>query len=291
MHVNSLTDDLRYLVLSAGYSLQRQWFRRWPFRRGRGLPATLTRKIARQTVPIWTNLGPDIRLRLSPTDLISRAILETGDWEPDTWAAIREHLRPGAIFVDIGAHIGFCALKAKGIVGPSGRVVAVEANPEMQSALRANIKASGTEVIVAPFACSDTEAMLELYSGSQSNSGSSSLSKANASTWGPIGAIHQVRARPLDSILNELEISHVDVLKVDVEGAEFGVLLGARELLKRDHPVLMLELDEPLLKSMGSSTEAVLALLHTYGYRCSDRFDDTNYKFTADEDGIGKGKR
>ena len=74
--------------------------------------------------------------------MISRVILETGDWEPDTWAAIREHLRPAAIFVDVGAHIGICALKAKSIVGPSGRaLVAVEANPETQSALRANIKA------------------------------------------------------------------------------------------------------------------------------------------------------
>ena len=92
-------------------------------------------------------------------------------------------------------------------------------------------------MIVVPLACSDTEATLDLYSGSQSNSGSSSFSKANASTWGPVGAVHHVRARPLDSILNEIGISHVDVLKVDVEGAEFGVLQGARETLERDHLV------------------------------------------------------
>jgi FkbM family methyltransferase len=267
-------------VLSAGYTLQRQWSRFWPLPRGRGLMARLTKQIVRQPLPIWVRIEPGVVLRLSATDMISRMIMETGEWEPATWAAMREDLHPGATFVDVGAHIGICALRAKAIVGPNGRVVAVEPHPDMQRALRENIKASGADVIVAPFACADNEMTLALYTGSQSNSGSSSLSKANACTWGAMGAVHQVLAKTLDSILQQAGIDRVDVLKIDVEGAELAVLQGARGTLARNRPVLMLELDEILLREMGASIEAVHKLLEPYGYRrCGSKYDANNYKF------------
>jgi FkbM family methyltransferase len=220
---------------------------------------------------------------LDPNDLISRVILETGVWDEDTWLAIRQHLSSGATFVDIGAHEGYCSLKDAAIVGPSGRVIAMEPNPEIVLTLWGNIQASGATVVtVEPVACSDSETTLDFFTAALSNTGCSSLSRINASLYGPAGPPHQVRARPLDTIVSETGVSRVDVMKIDVEGAEFLVLKGAQETLALYHPVLLIELDDRLLKTFGTSSAEIIAFLRARGYTLHGSYDEANFEFYPD---------
>ena len=69
-----------------------------------------------------------------PRDLIQRMILHFGVWEPDVSRVIEQSLAPGDVFVDIGANIGYDTLLASSRVGPTGRVVSIEASPRSCSA-------------------------------------------------------------------------------------------------------------------------------------------------------------
>ena len=263
----------------AYFAFQRSWHAFWPFHHGRGLPRVI-RALLKRFVPVWTEVEPQVRMLLDSNDLISRVILETGVWDDASWLAIRQHLVGGATFVDVGAHEGYCSLKAARVVGPSGRVIAIEPNPEMVRTLRANIGASGATVItVEPVACSDSETTLDLFVAAHSNTGSSSLSKTNASLGGSVSTAYHVPARPLDAIIREAGVSRVDLIKIDVEGAEFSVLKGAQEALALYHPVLLVELDDQLLNSMETTSAAIIAFLRSCGYALRGSYDQANFEF------------
>lgn len=98
--------------------------------------------------------------------LIAVTILRSAVWQPEVWDSLRPALSDGAVFLDVGAHIGYFSLKSAAVVGRNGRVVAFEPNPETLQALRANIAAShAANVIVEPIACTDQEQTLTLYGG------------------------------------------------------------------------------------------------------------------------------
>lgn len=263
---------------SACYALQRNYWRKiWPIRRGSYMPATIAKHIA--SAPLWTQLQPGVKMLLDPQDLISRVLLETGEWDPDTWRAMATYLPIGGTFVDVGAHMGHCSLLAATLVGSEGRVVAIEANPEMVQHLSQNIQASGAGIEVQPVACSDSEGLLEIYVAPRANSGSSSISKANASLKGPLRKGYPVQARTLDAVFKQLNITRVDVLKIDVEGAELQVLNGAKETLASCQPVVVIELDDQLLRAMQSSSTEIHNFLASYGYVPDGTFDDANVRF------------
>lgn len=218
---------------------------------------------------------------LDPYDYVSKEILETGVWERESWETIRSHLGGGATFVDIGAHIGYYSLKAAPVVGPTGRVIAIEPNPETIQKLYGNIQASGARnIAVAPVACSDAEATLELFGAPRSNTGETSLSRTNASQDSQAVTSYKVSARPLDEIVKDAGVSRVDVVKIDVEGAEYLVLKGAAKTLDRDHPVILVEIVERQLQAMGTSSKQVYDLLRSHGYIARRSIQD-NVEFVA----------
>ncbi|MGB6743152.1 MAG: FkbM family methyltransferase, partial [Terracidiphilus sp.] len=273
MTTGAATQTLAY------YSVLRGWQAHWPFSRGRGLPR-IVKPALKSFVPVWLQIEPKVRMLLAGNDLVSRVILETCVWEEASWLAVLPHLSSGATVVDVGAHMGYFSLKAAAVVGTSGRVIAIEAHPQMISTLRGNIQANGASVVtVEPVACSDAEGVIDLFTASDSNTGSSSLSQSNASQWGPLGVTHQVPARPLDSILKSIGVSRVDVLKIDVEGAELRVLTGAKDTLARHHPVILIELDDSLLQPMHTSAAEITTFLRDLGYTVHGPYDESNFVF------------
>jgi len=212
-------------------------------------------------VPVWVRIEPGVTMRLDPHDVVSREILMTGHWEPQTWQVMAPHVPVGGTFVDVGAHIGWYSLKAAQAVGPKGRVIAIEPDHETLGKLRENIHASGAEavIVVEPVACYDSETTLPFYSAPRSNTGESSLYLAAASQEGPITASYPVRARRLDDILREAGVTRVDALKIDVEGAEVHVLKGAVYTLDRFRPEISLEID-------GANVREVKLFMRAHGY-------------------------
>jgi FkbM family methyltransferase len=238
--------------------------------------------------PVWTQVEPGIKMKLDPYDLVSRKILEEGVWEPKSIQAVADHLSPSGSFIDVGAHVGYYSLKAATMVGPNGHVISIEPNPQTLPKLRANIDASEAHAVsVWPVACAQSESTLQFYAAPESNTGESSLSKENASQEGSAPVAYTVQARPLDAIVKEAKLDRVDVIKIDVEGAEFEVLKGAAKTLDDFRPVLIIELMPNQLKSMGTSIEEVNRFLASHGYVADRQMGNANFEFVPAKTAAG----
>jgi FkbM family methyltransferase len=145
--------------------------------------------------------------------------------------------RDKIVFIDVGANIGrYSLFLAKKF--PKLNVVAIEPDPEAFSSLVKGIKINGlNNVIALNVAAFDVDEFVTLYR-KRSPSLNSIVEKENA-----FEAI-KVAARRLDSIIKELGINQVDIVKIDVEGAELHVLRGFRNGIIRFRPKIIIEVNK-----------------------------------------------
>lgn len=149
------------------------------------------------------------------------------------------------VFVDVGAHIGKYSLQIAGVVGAQGKVIAIEPDPDNFEALLEGVEMNEfSNVVALPIAAFDRECTLPFYvspstgktkEGWLIGKGWSSLKHRTSEN------VHEVVAKPLDKILKDLGVSHVDYIKIDVEGAEYEVLKGSREVIERNKPKIIAE--------------------------------------------------
>ncbi len=231
---------------------------------------------------------PGVSLRLDPHDFVQKQILIDGEWEPQIWRPMSALLPEGGVLLDVGAHIGYYSLKGSVKVGKRGQVIAFEPNPATVQLLRDNLEASKAQnVTVQPVACTDREQMLTLYAGPEKNIGITSLSRENVEVWRKISGENPktiptftVRGRPIDGVVRELGSKRVDAIKIDVEGAEYYVLRGAVDTLKRFHPAVFIELVPRQLAGMHTTVEQVIGVLKEAGYNRSRQLDDSDWEWT-----------
>jgi FkbM family methyltransferase len=249
--------------------------------------------ILRDLEPFLTKVGvlrpARVRVRggltmlLNPRDLVPLILLRTGEWQPEVWDSVVAALPKGAVFLDVGAHIGTFTLKGARQVGSAGMVVAFEPNPDTATLLRDNIVANHLEnVNVQEIACTDKDQQLTLYAAPINNTGASSLSKSNAA-YGDAPRPFEVRGRPIDDVVRELKLDRVDAIKIDVEGAELQVLQGAVETLKRFHPKIVLEIVPVQLASFHTTPLEVASFIKSAGYTIGSPLikDGTDWQWVA----------
>lgn len=154
-------------------------------------------------------------------------------YEPVTTACLARFVTRGAIFVDIGANHGYFSMLAAALAGPGGRVFAFEPNPAVMAQLQTHIRLNGFESRITPLhmALSDRSADDARLFVSQvpGNSGLSSLTPLpSAIDRGSLSAEHTIPVRidTFDRWLASSGVARVDVVKIDVEGAEQRVVAG-----------------------------------------------------------------
>lgn len=146
------------------------------------------------------------------------------------------------VFVDVGANIGKWTISVARRLGPRGKVVAIETEPSNFAALCRNIKANGLEnVIPIQAACSNADGPVTLYRHPRSlHTSTIDRSHALPTPDSPSQAgleTTTVEGRTLDSLLDQLGIREINLLKIDVEGAEMAVLEGATHTLANSSPL------------------------------------------------------
>jgi FkbM family methyltransferase len=160
--------------------------------------------------------------------------------EPGVAEALAKHLSEGKCFYDIGAHIGFYSMIAARQVGPTGRVVALEPEPDNVLILRENIAKNALGwVTVVPAAVWSAIGQMRFERGSDTPSRMSGKIVLQNDLLATSDEVVGCRATTLDHLTESNRPP--SLVKVDVEGGEIDVLEGGRVTLARHHPVLLIE--------------------------------------------------
>jgi FkbM family methyltransferase len=192
--------------------------------------------------------------------------LYLGKFEPTVVAAIKQFCRPGMIVFDIGANIGAHALRLADIVGDKGHVYAFEPTTIAYTKLENNLALnSRLNVSLFRLALADQAQSMRTISfrSSWRTDGSQKDSTCN---------VDFVR---LDDWAESNHISRVDIIKLDVDGNEFGVLSGGKSLLTRYQPIFIMEMVGP---HFADSSRNPFLLLESIGYHFSNI--DTGVKYS-----------
>jgi FkbM family methyltransferase len=203
---------------------------------------------------------------VDPFECVGSSIAQTGCFDHLTVVLWRALLFTGAVVVDVGAHVGQFTLIASEAVGPRGSVLAFEPDPRTFAYLDENVRRNGCRnVVCSRSALAQEAADSFLYLSDVSNVGCNSLRKTLRHSGGSI----PVQTQRLDDYVVAAGIERIDLLKVDVEGAELDVLRGAESLLARHRPAIVLELS---INSDGfgyssGDVELALADMHYTLYR------------------------
>jgi FkbM family methyltransferase len=172
---------------------------------------------------------------------------------------LREFVPPGAVVIDVGANVGFFALRFADWVGISGEVIAIEPEQHNYDTLTSALDRAGlsarTRVLKAAAAAVAGATLLEI------NPVHPADHKLSLDGTGlPIDGV------TLDELVNDKRALRPALVKIDVQGAEMLVLQGASDILKIAGPALFIELHEEGLSRFGTSVAAILDHLSAYGY-------------------------
>lgn len=219
----------------------------------------LVRWTGRRAGTIKIGVGAGLRFDPGP----SNAAYASGDNELPVQEALRQHVRPGAVFYDVGANVGFFTVIGARLVGPRGRVYAFEPVPDNAERVRRNAALNRLENVqvlqkAAAARSGSGELVLAAYAGG------AALTTA-APPPDAIGRMVVDLVR-LDDLVAAGSVQAPAVVKIDVEGAELDVLEGMPLIARRDRPVIVYELDDADADGLERKRVACERWLLAHGY-------------------------
>jgi FkbM family methyltransferase len=178
---------------------------------------------------------------------------------------VRQLLKPGMTFVDVGANIGLYSVIAAHCVGPSGRVFAFEPQPSLAEVFWVNVRMNRLgNVTHETVALGRTPGTSALYQVTDNDVQATLRLRPDERSVGPV---IQVPVRTLSDALREQGVVSVDGLKVDVEGAEFEVLQGFEDWMATAPPrFIVIECIGSLLARFGHSSHDLITFLEAHQY-------------------------
>jgi len=214
-----------------------------------------------KVVPVHAGLV-SFKIELNPKNgAVDEYIFIHRNWEPQVGSVICRLLQPGDVFIDVGANIGYFSLLAANLVGKSGKVIAFEPLPPLVEQIKRSADVNVHNwLTVVPKALGDRPGCMELAI-SDINIGGSSLVSADSDK-----RTVSVDVSTLDAEL--AAVKKVDLIKVDVEGFEYEMLQGARQVLSDFKPAVILEFSPHFYKKRNSTmAKDIATLLQGYGYQ------------------------
>jgi len=168
-------------------------------------------------------------------------------------------------FIDIGANIGKYTIMVGKKVRKNGKVLAIEPEEENYKLLLQNIKINNlTNITPLKLACLNKDIKLKLYLKDNDRGGHSIKEQFG-------GKYQKVKGQKLDTIIKNLKIEKVDLIKVDAEGAEPEVLNGASKILSKSHPKIIFE-----SRGRKKHLQEIKKILNSFDYKIK-KVDARNY--------------
>ncbi|GBD39716.1 2-O-methyltransferase NoeI [bacterium HR37] len=201
-------------------------------------------------------------------------------YEPETVAFFRKHVRPGMVVVDIGANVGYYTRLFSDLVGPSGLVIAFEPHPVNLMFLEKNLR-NRANVNLIPKAVGSERGIAKIYDSPVASGGASLhwfdqkwkfVKSRNVKEIAPRLnreeiRIWEVEVVKIDDMLHELGVSKVDLVKIDIEGAEVVALQGAKQILSYSGALIVFELAPTNLREFGYTSVDLIEVLQSCGYK------------------------
>ena len=182
------------------------------------------------------------------------------NYEPEL-IYLEKLLSPGSVFIDVGANLGIYTLVASKLVGEAGRVIAFEPSAQSFPLLLQNIELNTLRNVCAfPVALADRIGKARLYHPGVPECNS----LARDPSWGE--EAEEVTIETLDNMVKRASVTRVDVIKIDVEGAEELVLRGAANVLASMRPAVIFEVNPSYSALFGLSAQGSSKLLGSLGY-------------------------
>lgn len=242
------------------YYIERSWL---ALRRGALWEFALAQNLV---VPLTARWYGGTRVEVTLGNDNSLCLYVAGSFEPNEFAFLDGVLRPGMTFIDVGANEGYFTLHAARRVGRGGRVVSVEPSSRERLQLERNVRRNRLRnVTIVPHALADAAGTARLQIAAKVHGGHNTFG-AFAYDDAVAVASEEVPLETLDALAGRLSVGRVDVIKIDVEGAELKVLKGGRHLLATSRPILLIEANDAALRGQGASTAALLELLRELAY-------------------------
>ena len=242
-------------VFAEEYYDQRRWL---ACRRGALWEAAREKDLAVPITVRWHS-GTTVDLTLGNDN--SLCLYVCGSFEPNEFAFLDRVLKPGMVFVDVGANDGYFTLFAARRVGPAGRVIAAEPSSRERAHLQRNLGRNGLDnVTVVPAAIGAVSGLADLHLAHGVHAGHNTLGSF-AHDDVVRASLERVPIEPLDSVIARLGLARVDFVKIDVEGAEAKVVAGASSVLNAMRPLLLLEVNDKALRAQGNCADSLIATL------------------------------
>lgn len=222
--------------------------------------------------PFDTYPNPSYRVAKKGNLKLHANMYDYNDWK--AFWGIKEHERENLYklaekaktVVDVGTNNGWLLINMASIIAPNGGFIyGFEPFPDTYNRCIKNIHSSNImNAEVFNLGCGEKESTFEMEVTLESNSGQNRIVEKSERKSGK--KTEQVMVTTLDKQLNN--VKKIDLIKIDVEGFELHVLKGAHNILQNHHPVLFMEINEPLLKDNDTSPFEILNLLkHDYHYK------------------------
>lgn len=195
-----------------------------------------------------------VKYRLNLNDHQDMSIYYQGSFEPRTTAVFKKYVKSGMTVLDIGAHNGYHTLQLAKLVGEKGRVIAFEPDPEIFALLKENMALNDfNNIFPTECALSDITANEE-----KTSYFIGSLSEPTKTV------ITQVIT--LDEFARKNRLEAIDFIKLDTDGCECQILRGARGLINKFAPLMIIEFSRTAQIRYGNTLEGLIELLESYGY-------------------------
>lgn len=220
------------------------------------------------TVMTRTFLGHLIYLDTRDTSLTPE-ILAMGTWERHVTKTLLRLVRPGMRCLDVGANVGFHTLTMASLTGQTGRVTSFEPNPRTVDLLRRSIQANGgfvewTSAIAKAVSSQAGEVVLHSMDRRLGSASIGELENELQTKFADVSHDVKVQTVSLDDFVGD---EPVDLIKIDVEGAERLVFEGMSNLLsRRQPPILIFEFAPPWMRRFGSDPNDLLKKLTDRNY-------------------------
>ncbi|MEN9573772.1 MAG: hypothetical protein RL514_1627 [Verrucomicrobiota bacterium] len=234
--------------------------------------ATFRKQFAKQPLDaVVADFDGDLKFRCSLHHHIGSQIFWHGGYSQAQLRLLSRLLtRPDMVYLDAGANVGEQTVFAAKRL-PRGQVFAFEPTTEVFQVLSENVRANGfTHVRAEKLGLGEQSGELPIYSSHAEVASDGTVNEGVPTLFSSTDrgtVIERVRIVRLDDFLAPLNLPRLDVMKVDVEGAEMIVLKGAVETIKRHRPVFIVEVHEGTSQSAGHSVRELLQFIQRLGYR------------------------